>query len=184
MVQLRLAPMCYDSTIRRCMSTVFLSYSTKDRFFAELASIKLEQEGIRVWRDRGQLRAGADWRQGIERGISESVAILVVLSSNSAESSYVTYEWAYALCQRKTIIPIRLNECVIHPKLETIQYLDFSTPGALPGSCLPSASGSSKPTAKQLTQALAPKPRLISLRGTTRECKRYLPTRISADIKW
>ncbi|HEY0169469.1 MAG TPA: hypothetical protein VGB98_00330, partial [Pyrinomonadaceae bacterium] len=29
-------------------------------------------------------------------------------------------------------IPLKLTECSIHPKLEVIQYLDFSIPGVLP----------------------------------------------------
>ena len=114
------------------MATVFLSYSTKDHFFAELASIKLAQASIELWRDQGQLRAGTDWRQGIENTISNSLAVLVALSANSAESSYVTFEWAYALGKGKAVIPLRLSQCVIHPRLETIQYLDFSVPVALP----------------------------------------------------
>jgi hypothetical protein len=116
--------------------TVFLSYSTKDHFFAELAGIKLAEAGIKLWRDQGQLVAGTDWRQGIERGISDSLAVLVALSNNSAESSYVTYEWAYALGKGKSIIPLKLTECSVHRKLETIQYLDFSIPGALPWASL------------------------------------------------
>ena len=79
------------------MAIVFLSYSTKDYYFAELAAIKLEGSGVQLWRDQGQLRAGSDWRSGIERGISESIAVLVALSQSSAESSYVTFEWAYGL---------------------------------------------------------------------------------------
>jgi hypothetical protein len=114
------------------VTTVFLSYSTKDHFFAELASIKLADADIKLWRDQGQLRAGVDWRQGIEQGISDSVAVIVALSSYSAESSYVTYEWAYALGKGKAIVPLKLSECNIHPKLEPIQYLDFSSPRSLP----------------------------------------------------
>lgn len=116
--------------------TVFLSYSTKDHHFAELVTLKLGEAGIRVWRDRDNLRAGADWRQGIERGIAESSLILVALSNNSAESSYVTFEWAYALGNGKNLIPIKLNECTIHPRLQTIQHIDFSVPGALPWASL------------------------------------------------
>jgi len=117
-------------------SRVFLSYSKKDHVFAELADIKLSEAGIALWRDQGLLRAGGDWRQGIEKGISDSLALLVALSANSAESSYVTFEWAYALGKGKAVIPMKLNECLIHPKLETIQYLDFSVPGALPWASL------------------------------------------------
>src|SRR6476646_1849798 len=114
------------------MSTVFLSHSRKDHHFAELASIKLAEADINLWRDLGQLRGGSDWRGGIERGISESIAVIVALSENSAESSYVTYEWAYGLGKSKTILPVRLEACKIHPRLEPIQYLDFSLPGSLP----------------------------------------------------
>jgi TIR domain-containing protein len=113
-------------------TTVFLSYSQKDHFFAELADIKLSEAGIKLWRDRGQLRPGSDWRLGIEAGIAESVAVLVALSTNSVETSYVTFEWAYAFGKGKAVIPLKLNECTIHPKLAAIQHLDFSIPGALP----------------------------------------------------
>lgn len=118
------------------MSTVFLSYSTKDHHFAELASIKLVEASIDLWRDQGQLRAGSDWRGGIERGISESIAVIVALSESSAESSYVTFEWAYGLGKSKTVVPLKLEACKIHPRLEPIQYLDFSVPGSLPWNLL------------------------------------------------
>ncbi len=118
------------------MSQVFLSYSKVDHFFAELARIKLEEAGISVWMDQGQLRAGSDWRHGIDQGISESFAVILALSADSAASSYVTYEWASAMGKGKPIIPVRLNECQGHPKLEAIQHLDFSVAGHQPWSVL------------------------------------------------
>jgi hypothetical protein len=114
------------------VETVFLSYSKKDYFFAELASVRLSEKGIAVWRDQSQLRGGDDWRQGIEEAISDSRAVLIAMSSNSAESAYVTFEWSYALGRRKALIPLKLNECKVHPRLAIIQYIDFSNPGALP----------------------------------------------------
>jgi TIR domain len=118
------------------MSNVFLSYSTRDHHFAELAGIKLDEAGINLWRDQGQLQAGSDWRGGIERGISDSIAVIVALSEHSAESSYVTFEWAYGLGKGKTVVPLKLEACKIHPRLEPIQYLDFSVPGSLPWNLL------------------------------------------------
>ncbi len=111
---------------------VFLSYASSDYFFAEMLSLKLKETGIEIWRDLGQLRAGDDWRESIEKGIFESDAVVVALSEKSSQSAYVTYEWAYALGQGRTLIPIKLADCVLHPKLEPIQYLDFSYPRALP----------------------------------------------------
>jgi hypothetical protein len=114
------------------MTTVFLSYSSKDHVFAELAQIKLAEAGITLWRDSGQLRAGSDWRRGIEKGISDSFAVIVALSEHSIQSSYVTFEWAFALGRNKVVLPLKLSEGNVHPRLQVIQYLDFSTPGALP----------------------------------------------------
>src|SRR5690606_33577606 len=111
---------------------VFLSYSTKDYFFAELLQIKLEEAKINLWRDKGNLLAGTDWRNGIETGISECVAVVIALRENSTESSYVTYEWAYAIGNGKPVIPIKITNCQMHPRLESIQYLDFTIPNSLP----------------------------------------------------
>lgn len=114
------------------MVSLFLSYASKDHFFAELARLKLEEAGISVWVDKGQLKAGDDWRQAIDRGISECSAVLLALSESSAESSYVTYEWASAIGKGKTIVPVLLEPCKLHPKLEPIQYIDFSHGGYMP----------------------------------------------------
>jgi hypothetical protein len=118
------------------MPMVFLSYATKDHFFAELAVIKLGEAGISLWRDKGQLRAGSEWRGSIERGIAESVAVLVALSESSAASPYVTFEWAYGLGKGKTVVPLKLESCKVHERLEPIQHLDFSMPGVLPWNLL------------------------------------------------
>ena len=118
------------------MNPVFLSYSKEDHFFAELVAIKLEEAKIKVWRYQGQLVAGNDWRQDIEKAITSSSAVLIALSERSALSPYVTYEWAYALGNGKTIIPLKLSDSMLHPKLEPIQHFDFSIPGALPWQAL------------------------------------------------
>jgi hypothetical protein len=111
---------------------VFLSYSRKDHFFADLAVRMLAESNIELWRDQGKLRAGEDWRHGIDQGIADSMAVVIALSGHSWDSSYVTYEWAYALGKGKPIIPLKLGECTLHPKLEAIQYLDFTGSGAPP----------------------------------------------------
>jgi hypothetical protein len=118
------------------MPTVFLSYSQKDHHFAELAHLKLAEADIKLWRDQGQQRAGNDWRNGIEQGIAESIAVVVALSESSAESSYVTYEWAYGLGKGKTVLPLKLADCSVHRRLESIQHLDFSIAGSLPWNLL------------------------------------------------
>lgn len=105
---------------------VFLSYSRKDSAFAHLAKVQLEARDIEVWLDRGALRAGDDWANAIEEGIASSEALIVVLSPNLSASSYVTFEWAYALGKGKKIIPVLIEDGERHPKLKAIQHIDFT----------------------------------------------------------
>lgn len=111
---------------------IFLSYCSADFMFAEMLSIKLAAKGHELWRDADQIRAGDDWRDSIEEGIEASDGVVVALSSKAASSAYVTFEWAYAIGMKKPLIPIILEACDLHPKLEPTQYLDFSYPRALP----------------------------------------------------
>jgi hypothetical protein len=118
------------------MPDLFLSYSTRDQFFAELVELKLKESNIGIWRDQAQLQPGENWRSGIDDAIDRSLAVLIVMSESSVLSAYVTYEWAYALGRRKVIIPLRLDSCTPHPRLSVVQYLDFSVPSARPWSTI------------------------------------------------
>ena len=118
------------------MRSVFLSYSSQDYFFAEMLALKLDEKGFKIWRDMGAIRAGDDWRQSIEDGIRDCFAVVVALSESSATSPYVTYEWACAIGMRKPVIPVKLTDCDVHPRLEPTQHIDFSYPKALPWNSL------------------------------------------------
>jgi CheY-like chemotaxis protein len=107
------------------MAQVFMSYASKDTIFADLARLKLEGAGIKVWIDDSSLHAGEEWRNAIDEGISSTDVLLVMLTPQSCQSSYVTYEWAFALGKGIKVIPLLLEECEIHPRLVVIQYLDF-----------------------------------------------------------
>lgn len=104
---------------------VFISYGSKDEDFAELVKMKLEKEGFQVWKDTVQIGIGIDWRNEIDRGLLNCDVVIVLLNQSSALSPYVTYEWAFALGNGKTIIPILTEECEIHPRIAVLQYLDF-----------------------------------------------------------
>jgi len=109
------------------MPLVFLSYARRDDIFAQLLESRLREAHIRVWRDKDSLYPGEDWKQAIERGISESEAVLVVLSDNSAASAYVTVELTYAFRKKKYVIPIKLTPKIhLHPKLKGTEFVDFS----------------------------------------------------------
>lgn len=105
---------------------VFISHSHEDADFAELLKLQLEKEGINGWMDNEKLKIGQDWRQEIDEGITNSIALIVIMSPEAKNSEYVTYEWAYGWGKQIPIFPIMLKQTPLHPRLESLQYLDFT----------------------------------------------------------
>lgn len=90
-----------------------------------MVKIKLEKEDIQVWKFTSNIRAGTEWRNEIDHGLLNCDIIIVLLSQISTKSEYITYEWAFALGNGKTIIPILLEDTAVHPRINILQYLDF-----------------------------------------------------------
>lgn len=105
---------------------VFLSYSHQDNDFAELVRLKMLDCSVVLWVDHLGLKAGDDWKQGIDDAIAGSSALVVILSPYSMKSPYVTYEWAYACGLGIPVIPILYEDTDLHPKLRDLYYLDFT----------------------------------------------------------
>lgn len=111
---------------------VFISHDSADGDFAELLKLKIEKEGFSAWVDVDRLNAGEDWRQEIDTAIKNSRTLIVVMSQESRKSEYVTYEWAFAYGAGIKIIPLLIKDTQLHPKLESLQYLDFTNRRARP----------------------------------------------------
>lgn len=105
---------------------VFISHANIDSDFAKLLCYELYFRGINSWLDKDKLKIGNNWQKEIDEGIEKSKAIIVVLSPESQSSQYVTYEWSYASGLRKKIFTIMLRQTQIHPKLDKLQYSDFT----------------------------------------------------------
>lgn len=114
----------------------FISHSKIDGDFAELLQLKLEKEGLSAWIDTDRLGPGVDWRQEIDDAIRKSPAVIAVMSPEARDSEYVTYEWAFAWGCGIRIIPLMLRQTPLHPRLATLQYLDFSNRVSRPWSKL------------------------------------------------
>jgi hypothetical protein len=107
------------------MNHIFISHSHEDSDFAENMQNKLEQAGFTVWRDIG-IRGGEDWRKEIDQAIKEAFVLIVVVTPAAKASEYVTYEWAFASGAGVKVIPILHKKTDLHPRLEALQYLDFT----------------------------------------------------------
>jgi hypothetical protein len=114
----------------------FISHSRADGDFAELLKLRMEREGFAAWIDIDRLGPGVDWRQGIDDAIKTSAALIAIMSPEARQSEYVTYEWAFGWGGEIKIIPLMLRETSLHPRLATLQYLDFTNRMARPWSRL------------------------------------------------
>jgi hypothetical protein len=109
------------------MRFVFISYHRESLNLANTIKERIESVGINVWMDV-KLQAGENWRAEIEQAITRSICVIVIMSPKARLSEFVTYEWAYALGSGLTVIPILSEATQLHPRLELLQYLDFSDP--------------------------------------------------------
>lgn len=65
---------------------VFLSYASEDREFVDRLAEKLKYEGIRVWQDHDNLRAGDDWNYQLIHVINNKVDYVVVVQTPAMTS--------------------------------------------------------------------------------------------------
>lgn len=104
---------------------LFVSYQRENAEFAENLMNRLEKAGFKVWVDSEKLHAGRDWRAEIDQAIKNAFAFIVVMTPEAKASEYVTYEWSFAWGAGIKVIPILLKPTQLHPRLESLQYLNF-----------------------------------------------------------
>ena len=114
------------------MRKAFICYANENETFARLAEMMLIEAGYDVWLDDRKVRGGEEWRKAIDDGISASDVLLVVLTPESCESQYVTYEWAFALGKGTKVIPLLVEDAELHPRLAVLQHLDFTNKKTMP----------------------------------------------------
>jgi WD40 repeat protein len=76
------------------MTSIFISYSSKDVKIAESIQEYLEHDGFDVWRDKSEIRR--DWSKEIAAALSRRDVILVIWSEDSSKSEWVKNEWITA----------------------------------------------------------------------------------------
>lgn len=118
------------------MQHIFISYHHGDGDFAEILINRIEKAGFETWVDNDRLHAGEDWRTEIDQAIKAALALIVIMSPEARSSEYVTYEWAFAWGAGVKVIPILYKDTKLHPRLEALQYLNFTSRTARPWDAL------------------------------------------------
>lgn len=92
--------------------TVFLSYSREALPHAMQLARILVDLGANVWLDRDRIAPADDWVSSIEKALTESDLILLLVSSDYRQESFANYERALALKlaqeRKATVIPVLL----------------------------------------------------------------------------
>jgi TIR domain len=96
----------------------FISYSSKNREFAERLFADLQAKGVRCWYDQEHLKIGEKFRHHIEDAIQAYDKLMVVLSEDSIASNWVETEVEIAIERernekRTVLFPIRVDDMIL-----------------------------------------------------------------------
>ncbi|MGZ6301982.1 MAG: TIR domain-containing protein [Ktedonobacteraceae bacterium] len=139
---------------------VFISYHHEDADSAENLMNKIKGAGFDSWVDSENLRAGEEWQVSIDQAIKSAFALIVIMTPNAQASEYVTYEWSFAWGAGIKVIPVMYKQTQLHPRLKTLQYLDFTNYSTRPWGwlfeALKIAENSHSSTSTQTSQDVSP----------------------------
>lgn len=98
---------------------VFISYSSKDNFYVDKIEEMLIDNNIPFWRASRHIPAGSSYAREIPKAIGLAAVFLLVISKNSQESMWVEKEIDSAVCQRKIVLPVCIDNM---PLNETYRF--------------------------------------------------------------
>ena len=101
------------------MADIFLSYDSDDRPVAELLAAKLDEGGWSVWWDQ-VIPVGETWSEYIKEQLDEARCVVVLWSSNSVTSGWVTKEARYAI-KKGILLPARIEEVEVPFEFDEVQ---------------------------------------------------------------
>ena len=113
--------------------SVFMSHSSKDKFFVRTLAEHLRSYGIKVWLDEAEINIGDSLTEKIGKAIENMDYVGVVLSHNSINSEWVQRELQIALQKeikgkKVVVLPILIETVEIPPFLKDKLYADFTRP--------------------------------------------------------
>lgn len=114
-------------TRSRSKGNIFISYSYKDKEFADKLILSLKNENFNIMFDRNIIKVGDNIPSIISDNITRSDLMILILSS-SIKEKYRDLEIKCALDNNKKILPVYTGakKTKIPAELEGVKYADFS----------------------------------------------------------
>lgn len=108
-------------------SSVFISYSRKDKEFVRRLNDSLDSSGVNAWVDWEGIPLSSDWMDEITRAIESGDAFLFVISPDSLASKICRQELELGLKYNKKLVPILYREpekgSEMHEKLAATNWV-------------------------------------------------------------
>ncbi len=110
---------------------VFLSHSAKDKEYLEVVRGAVRGSGAHLYVAEENITPGARLSKKIRSKIDDCNVFLLLLTENSASSSFVNQEIGYALGLDKFVLPVVIGERCPHNLCADIEYIriDMVDPG-------------------------------------------------------
>ena len=103
---------------------VFISHSWKDKKIADQLT-QILSSMVDVWLDIQNLRPGDSITPSIDSALAEMDLVIVLWSENSAKSDGVAAEITAALRLKKIMIPCRLDEAELDPRIREVLAIEM-----------------------------------------------------------
>ena len=71
----------------------FISYVREDSHHVDALQLALEAGGVRVWRDKNDLRPGDDWRMVIRQAITDNALVFIACFSSHSAARATSYQY-------------------------------------------------------------------------------------------
>lgn len=111
----------------RSKNDAFISYSRKDKGFAERLVARFHQLDRGAWIDWDDIHKGEDWWNSIQRGIEESDRFIFIISPDSVTSTVCRKEISYAAQLNKQMLPLLrregFNSTELHPSIAQYNWI-------------------------------------------------------------
>ena len=108
---------------------VFICHASEDKPVARALATAMKGLGADVWLDEWEIRVGESIVERIGDALGTVSHLIVLLSLNSVNKPWVRKELSSALMRQLSqnsvsVLPVRLDECLIPPMLADIKYAD------------------------------------------------------------
>jgi len=109
---------------------VFLSSSSRDKDVVREIANRLKSDGVRVWFDEWEIRAGDSIPAKIEDGLEHSRVLVLCMSAHAFGSDWAqleagTFRFRDPLNHDRRFIPLRLDDAPIKGSLAQFLYINW-----------------------------------------------------------